>query len=206
MVNEEKRVGIFLQKQQNQQKQQKTSTFWRQYVQNTFITHFKLCPKFPNTCTTHSKRNYETYINKACMMTHLQVSWNNINIKPRFFIYPPCTHHFSFTRSAFPVAVTCWSLLAWRPPFAVPVVFPPLPPTWARLLMVLFLPIVFPPSFHLSGQVAGARFPSSPPVCGLNPVDGSASADIATIYPQFSPFPSLILVVLFCFSGKCTGL
>ena len=33
--------------------------------------------------------------------------------------------------------------------------------------------------------VAGPRFGSSPPVCRLNPVDCSASADIAIIYPPF---------------------
>ena len=57
----------------------------------------------------------------------IQISWNNI--KPCLFIYPPCTHHFSFTRCVFP-AVSCWSPPGGLP---LPVVFP-LPawtwPTW----------------------------------------------------------------------------
>ena len=71
-------------------------------------------------------------------------------------------------------------------PLLFPIVFPLPPLTWARLT-VLFLPIVFPSVFSPVGP-AGARFPSSPPVCCLNPVDGSASANIATIYQQFHPW------------------
>ena len=41
------------------------------------------------------------------------------NIKPRFSIYPPMCPPFLISSFFYPVAVTCWSLLAWRrPPFA----------------------------------------------------------------------------------------
>ena len=82
-----------------------------------------------NTFTTK-----ETYIFIQHVFWHVSRFLSLTNIKPRFSIYPTYTHHFSCTRCVFPVAATCWSLLAWRRhPFVAvvfPVVFPALCPPW----------------------------------------------------------------------------
>ena len=62
--------------------------------------------------------NYKARDGKlTCLKNCLKYNYVFITFLYLLTIYIP--HHFSFTCCVFPVAVTCWSLLAWRrPPFA----------------------------------------------------------------------------------------
>ena len=107
-------------------------------------------------------------------------------IKLRFSIYPPYTHHFSFTCCVVVFSPLWLPVGVCSPGGGLPLLLCFLlssPRCVSTALACTSLDLA-----RLLGSfaaVAGPRFGSSPPVCRLNPVDCSASADIAIIYPPF---------------------
>ena len=153
-------------------------------------------------CKTHSQ-NIE--IMSKTNAQHIQDIWNIIHfykalysmyidisktyvfkIKLRFSIYPPYTHHFSFTCCVVVFSPLWLPVGVCSPGGGLPLLLCFLlssPRCVSTALACTSLDLA-----RLLGSfaaVAGPRFGSSPPVCRLNPVDCSASADIAIIYPPF---------------------